>query len=72
MLTEPRARRNGKYWTLERGLRNQLGWPIVGWAIAACAVEAALIEVLVDYGLRRLFAPSAAASDRQLVLNVKQ
>jgi len=62
MLTEPRAGRNGKYWALQRGLRNQMG----------CAVAAALIEVLVDYGLRRLFAPSAATSDWQLVLHVKQ
>jgi hypothetical protein len=67
MLTERRAGRNGKYWALQRGLRNQLCC-----AVAACAVAAARIEVLVDYGLRRLFAPSAATSDWQLVLHVKQ
>jgi hypothetical protein len=46
----------------ERRLRNQL----------QCAIAAALAQVLIDHGLGGLFATSAAASDRQFVLYIKQ
>jgi hypothetical protein len=37
-----------------------------------CAIAAALVQVLIDYGLRSVFASAAAATHRQLVLHVKQ
>jgi hypothetical protein len=67
MLTERRARRNGKRrprwgWASKSGLWDQLRGRIAP----------ALAEVFVDYILGSLFAASAATSDRQLVLHVKQ